>query len=81
MLLQSWGGEVLILPALPSAWPSGSVAGLRARGGLTADIDWDAGKLTRLKLTGPAHASVKLRYRGQLHAVALDGRGRLVTAL
>ena len=81
MLLQSWGGEVLILPALPSAWPSGHVTGLRARGGLTVDISWDAGKLTRLKLQGPARTVVALRYRGVLHSLALDSRGFLVTAL
>ncbi|MGZ3298701.1 MAG: glycoside hydrolase family 95 protein [Asticcacaulis sp.] len=76
MLLQSWGGEVRVLPSLPPAWPSGSVKGLRARGGLTADIDWDGGKLKRLALTGPAHAPVKLRHDGQLHEVTLDRSGR-----
>ncbi len=81
MLLQSWGGEILILPALPSAWPSGQVTGLRARGGISADITWEAGRLHRLSLTGPAGAEIKLRYRGALHTVTLDTAGKVSTSL
>ena len=48
MLAQSDGTDIHLLPALPSAWPQGHVQGLRLRGGVTLEMEWQAGALRRL---------------------------------
>jgi alpha-L-fucosidase 2 len=69
MLLQSHAGEIELLPALPQAWPEGSVKGLRARSGITVDIEWKEGKATRYRLASLEPREVKVRINGQTKTV------------
>lgn len=66
MLLQSHeqtpeGVRILhLLPALPSAWPAGSVTGLRARGGYEADIRWAGGRLAESTIRATRDGGVRI---------------------
>ena len=75
MLAQSWGGELHVLPALPSAWPDGALHGLRARGGIELDLAWAGGRLARLTLRGKPGSVVAVRYRGRVRQLTLDRKG------
>lgn len=70
MLLQSHL-DLHLLPALPSAWPAGSVNGLRARGSCEVSIKWANGKLVAATLTGSAAGKRTVRYGERVASVML----------
>ncbi|CAM3101841.1 glycoside hydrolase family 95 protein [Paenibacillus taichungensis] len=61
MLLQSHLGELHLLPALPVHWASGSVKGLRARGGYTVAIEWTEGRLSSAEIKADHTGSITIR--------------------
>jgi alpha-L-fucosidase 2 len=61
-LIQSHAGEIILLPALPTNWPTGSVNGLLARGGFQVSMRWKDGKLQSAEVLSKNGGSCKIRY-------------------
>ncbi|KWV30198.1 glycosyl hydrolase family 95 catalytic domain-containing protein [Micromonospora rifamycinica] len=63
MLLHSHTGELNVLPALPSAWSTGQVAGLRGRGGYTVGLRWSNGQVDEIGVRADRDGTLRLRSR------------------
>jgi alpha-L-fucosidase 2 len=75
MLLQSHDGAIEFLPALPPVWAKGSVKGLRARGGITVDLDWDGGRARNAVLRAGVNGTHVLRMQpGQTVRSVQEGK-------
>lgn len=59
-LVQSHGGIIRLLPALPQQWGTGAVKGLRARGGFTVDLSWKNGAVEEVRITATANGPCRL---------------------
>ncbi|MDO7846194.1 glycoside hydrolase N-terminal domain-containing protein [Hymenobacter sp. M29] len=75
MLLQSQAGYLDVLPALPTAWASGSVRGLRARGGFVVDMKWAQGKLSEVEIKSEAGRECVVKYAGKEVRLATKAGG------
>jgi len=72
MLLQSHEGDIIrLLPALPTAWDSGSITGLKGRGNLEVDIFWKDNKLTKAIIKAEKAGRFKIVYGDTTLPIAL----------
>lgn len=78
MLMQSSDGEVHLLPALPDVWQSGTIAGIRARGGFEiVSMDWKEGKVSKLTIKSNLGGNLRLR---SINALKAAQKGMLQVA-
>jgi alpha-L-fucosidase 2 len=80
MLLQSQGELIRFLPALPGAWSTGSVRGLRARGGFVLDFEWRDGRLSVATIHSASGRRCKIRSDEPLRISTSGAEIRLDTA-
>jgi alpha-L-fucosidase 2 len=79
MLVQSWGGSVFLLPALPTAWPTGEVRGLRVHGAATLNMAWRQGVLVWAEIQSERGGHYEVSYAGQTQVIKLgSGASRRV---
>ncbi len=80
MLLQSHAGEIALLPALPSAWQTGSITGLRARGATGVDLKWQYGRETDARLVPDVDIERVVRApKGQRVVAVIEDRSPIRT--
>jgi len=71
MLIQSHGGIIRLLPAIPLRWKEGNVKGLCARGGFKIDMKWNNGKLSEAKVLSEKGTKSSLTYNGITRIISL----------
>ena len=65
VLVDSPATEITLLPTLPAQWPSGSVNGLKARGGYTVDMTWKNGVVTETTIKSVKAGKLHLLINGK----------------
>lgn len=78
MLMQSQTGEIALLPALPKAWESGEISGLRARGGFTVSLSWKKGELTKAAIVADQAGPKTIVYKGKSKTIPFV-KGKMYT--
>ncbi len=75
MLIQSHTGVIELLPALPAEWKTGSVKGLRARGGFEVNMEWQEGLLVKAEIAGKAGTKGTYKYGGETKEFEIPSDG------
>ena len=71
MLIQSRPGSIILLPALPEAWKKGFVSGLKARGNIEINLEWENSKLIKAVFLSPLDQKISVTYDGQQSEILL----------
>jgi alpha-L-fucosidase 2 len=74
LVVQSHGGLIRVLPALPTQWPAGELRGIRCRGGWSVDLSWRDGELSSLTIRSDRAEqarTVPVRYAGRTEELTL----------
>lgn len=79
MLLQSYGGKIRLLPALPEVWAAGHIRGIKGEGNFEIDQEWKEGKLTEAVIKSGAGLECNLCYKNIAAAEITDDKGEKVT--
>lgn len=91
MLMQCHMGFIHLLPALPDAWHTGTITGLRAKGNFGVDLYWKEGKLTEAIIHSGSGAPCEVRYgdlvwkfktvKGKSYKIQVGQKGDAAVAL
>ncbi|WP_418667658.1 glycosyl hydrolase family 95 catalytic domain-containing protein [Allofournierella sp.] len=76
MIIQARSEEVLLLPALPRAWPDGALLGVCTPGGLMWDVVWKAGRVKTLRLFPQREGTIKIVVNGRSSFVCYTPAGK-----
>ncbi len=72
MLVQSTAERIVLLPALPKAWPEGQITGLCVKGGASLDLGWHDGELAFCTLKAAKDIRTAIIYRGKREEISLN---------
>ncbi len=78
MLIQSDENRIVLLPALPKAWNTGSVKGLCVRGGAEISLSWRDGKLIEAVIRPKRSYATRVCYEGKELALNLTSGEKIV---
>ena len=77
MLIQGDENRIELLPALPKAFSTGFVKGIRARGGYSLDISWENGIVTKFRIMAVETGKVTIFYNSKEITIVFE-KGNLV---
>jgi alpha-L-fucosidase 2 len=81
MLVQSTEERIVLLPALPRAWPDGSVKGLCVRGGAEVAIEWQSGELMKCIIKAKQEINTEVLYKGKKTQLSLAAGEEMILSI